>query len=101
MEGSKLKVSDALSRLYSEEKHKISDVIPLYFLLHFRDYNIYKDCDNLAKKLYAHKRAKLPSKDQCNYDRQVKHKPIDRYQAPKITKKHQKAPAVVVANEQQ
>ena len=29
MEGSKLKVSDALSRLYSEEKHKISDVIPL------------------------------------------------------------------------
>ena len=29
LEGSKLKVSDALSRLYSEEKHKISDVIPL------------------------------------------------------------------------
>ena len=26
MEGSKLKVSDALSRLYSEENHKISDV---------------------------------------------------------------------------
>ena len=25
MEGNKLKVSDALSRLYSEEKHKISD----------------------------------------------------------------------------
>ena len=32
LEGSKLKVSDALSRLYSEEKHKISDVIPLNFL---------------------------------------------------------------------
>ena len=35
MEGSKLKVSDALSRLYSKEKHKISDVIPLNFLLQF------------------------------------------------------------------
>ena len=32
LEGSKLKVSDALSHLYSEEKHKISDVIPLNFL---------------------------------------------------------------------
>ena len=63
MEGSKLKVSDALSRLYSEEKHKISDVISLNFLLHFTDYKFHKDCDNFARKLYAHKRAKLPTKD--------------------------------------
>ena len=63
MEGSKLKVNDALSHLYSEEKHKISDIIPLNFLRHFTDYKIHKDCDNLAKKLYAHKRAKLLTKD--------------------------------------
>ena len=35
LEGNKLKVSDALSRLYIEEKHKINDVIPLNFLLHY------------------------------------------------------------------
>ena len=32
LEGSKLKVSDALLRLYAEEKHNINDVIPLTFL---------------------------------------------------------------------
>ena len=62
MEGSKLKVSDAISRLYSEEKHKISDVIPLKFLLHFTDYQFHKECDHLASKLYAHRRAKLATK---------------------------------------
>ena len=101
MEGSKLKVSNALSRLYSEEKHKISDVIPLNFLLHFTDYKIHKDCDNLAKKLYTHRRAKLLTKYQRNYDRQAKHKPIERYQAQKMTKKNKKATAVADANEQQ
>ena len=55
LEGSKLKVSDALSRLYSEEKHKISDIIPLNFLLHFTDYQLHKESDHLANKLYAHK----------------------------------------------
>ena len=55
LEGSKLKVSDALSSLYSEEKHKISDVIPLNFLLHFTDYHLHKESDHLANKLYAHK----------------------------------------------
>ena len=87
MEGSKLKVSDALSRLYSEEKHKISDIIPLNCLLHFTDYKIKKDCKNLAKKLYAHKRSKLPTKDRCNYDRQAKHKPVVRYKTENKTKK--------------
>ena len=101
MEGSKLKVSDALSRLYSEEKHKISDVIPLNFLLHFTDYKIHKDCDNFAKKLYAHRRAKLPTKDRCNYDRQVKHKLIERYQAQKMTKTGKKVAAVANANDRQ
>ena len=62
MEGSKLKVSDALSQLYSEEKHKISDVIPLNFLLHFTDYQMNKECDHLASKLYAHKKPKLTTK---------------------------------------
>ena len=100
-EGNKLKVSDALSQLYSEEKHKISDVIPLNFLLHFTDYKFHKDCDNLARKLYAHKRAKLPSKDQRNYDRQAKHKPVERYQAQQTTKKHKKDTAVAAANEHQ
>ena len=86
---------------YCEEKHKISDVIPLNFLLHFTEYKIHKDCDNLAKKLYAHKRAKLPTKDRRNYDRQAKHKPIERYQAQKTTKKSKKVTAVADANEQQ
>ena len=95
LEGSKLKVSDALSRLYSEEKHKISDVIPLNFLLHFTDYQLHKESDHLANKLYAHKRTKLTTKSQCNYDRQVKH----RYEPPKITKKTNKATAVAKINE--
>ena len=101
MEGSKLKVSDALSQLYSEEKHKISDIIPLNFLLHFTDHKIHKDCDNLPKKLYAHKRAKLPTKDRRNYDRQAKHKPVERYQAENTQKKSKKATAVAEANERQ
>ena len=99
MEGTKLKVSDALSRLYSEEKHKISDVIPLNFLLHFTDYQLHKESDHLANKLYAHKRTKLTTKSWRNYDRQVKHKYVDRYEPPKITKKTNKATAVAKINE--
>ena len=99
MEGSKLKVSDALSRLYSEEKHKISDIIPLNFLLHFTDYQFHKEYNHLGEKLYAHKQAKLPTKRRGNYDRQVKHKPLQRYEPPQITKKSKKATAVAVANE--
>ena len=62
MEGSKLKVSDMFLCLYSEEKQKISDVIPLNFLLHFTDHQFHKECDHLASKLYTHKRAKLATK---------------------------------------
>ena len=101
LEGSKLKVSDTLSRLYSEEKHKISDVIPLNFLLHFTDYQLHKESDHLANKLYAHKRTKLSAKTRRNYDRQVKHKPVHRYELPKITKKTNKAAAVAKINERQ
>ena len=49
LEGSKLKVSDALSRLYSEEKHKITDVIPLNFLHHFCPIFIHHQYVNLGK----------------------------------------------------
>ena len=101
LEGSKLKVSDALSRLYSEEKHKISDVIPLNFLLHFTDYQLHKESDHLANKLYAHKRTKLGAKTRRNYDRQAKHKPVDRYEPPKITKKAKTPAAVAENNERQ
>ena len=101
LKGSKLKVSDALSRLYSEEKHKISDVIPLNFLLHFTDYQLHKESDHLANKLYTHKRTKLSAKTRRNYDRQAKHKPVDRYELPKITKKTNKAAAVAKINEHQ
>ena len=99
MEGSKLKVSDALSRLYSEEKHKMSDVIPLNFLLHFTDYKYNKECEQLAVKLYAHKRPAVRNKGRNNYDRKAKHKQVERY-APDIQKKRKKAPAVAKANEQ-
>ena len=101
LEGSKLKVSDALSRLYSEEKHKISDVIPLNFLLHFTDYHLHKESDHLANKLYAHKRTKLSTKPRRNYDRQAKHKPVDRYEPLKITKKANTPAAVAKINERQ
>ena len=51
LEGSKLKVSDALLRLYSEEKQKNSDVIPLNFLLHFTDYQLHKESDPFGKQI--------------------------------------------------
>ena len=101
LEGSKFKVSDALSHLYSEEKHTISDVIPLNFLLHFTDYHLHKEADHLLNKLYAHKRTKLSLKTRRNYDRQVKHKSVDRYELPKTPRKTNKAAAVAKINERQ
>ena len=55
LEGAKLKVSDALSRLYIEEKHKITDVIPLNFLLHTAEPFIHLQYLDRANDLYAHK----------------------------------------------
>ena len=58
LEGNKLKVSDTLSRLYIEEKHKINDIIPLNFILHFTDHQFMKHYTHLANRLYAHKQIK-------------------------------------------
>ena len=55
LEGAKLKVSDALSRLYIEEKHKITDVIPLNFLLHTAQPFIHLQYIDSANELYTHK----------------------------------------------
>ena len=68
-------------------------------MLHFTEYQFHKECDHLASKLYTHKRAKLPTKGQCSYDRQGKHKPIKRYEPPKTTKKSNKATAVAATND--
>ena len=55
----------------------------------------------MADKLYAHKRTKLSAKTRRNYDRQAKHKPVDRYEPPKITKKAKTPSAVAENNERQ
>ena len=55
----------------------------------------------MANKLYTHKRTKLTTKSQHSYDRQVKHKPVERYEPPKITKKSNKVTAVAKINERQ
>ena len=55
LEGSKLKVSDALLHLYTEEKHNINDVIPLTFLWHTADFMLHLDQLQQAHQLYAHK----------------------------------------------
>ena len=69
-------MSDALSRLYSEEKHKNFRRNSIKFLMHFTDYQIQKESDQLANKLYTHKRTKLTTKSRRNYDSQAKHKPL-------------------------
>ena len=63
LEGSKLKVSNALSRLYAEEKHNISDVIPLTFLWHTADFMLHLDQLQQAETCYAHKAHK--NKTEC------------------------------------
>ena len=55
LEGAKLKVSDAFSSLYIEEKHKIMDVIPLNFLLHTAEPFIHLHYIDSANELFAHK----------------------------------------------
>ena len=93
LEGSKLKVSDALSRLYIEEKHKINYVIPLNFLLHFTDHQFLKQYMHLANRLYAHKQIKHITQSHANYDRKAKNKPVERYQMPVIEKRtHRQTP---------
>ena len=55
LEGAKLKASDAVSWLYIEEKHKITDVIPLNFLLHTAEPFIHLQYIDSTNELYAHK----------------------------------------------
>ena len=92
LEGNKLKVNDALSRLYIEEKHKINDVIHLNFLLHFTDHQFMKQYMHLAKRLYTHKQIKGATRSRCNYDRKAKNTPLERYQPPVIEKKAKHQP---------
>ena len=69
LEGSKLKVSDALSRLYAEEKHNINDVIPLSFLWHTTDFMLHLDCLQQAETCYAHKAVNTKIRPRRNVNR--------------------------------
>ena len=52
MQGPKMHVSDTLSSLYSEENHKITDIIPLNFLQHIDEDNIHKSYQYCTSALY-------------------------------------------------
>ena len=52
LNGCKMYVSDALSRLYIEDTHKIDEVIPLDFLVHFTDSGVFHQYKQLAQNLY-------------------------------------------------
>ena len=93
LEGSKLKVSDALSCLYSEEKHKISDVIPLNFLLHFTDYQLHKESDHLANKLYAVALQEIPIKSLTRNENPLKK--LERIDKPLTIKQDQQEKQVI------
>ena len=69
MEGSKLKVSDALSCLYAEEQHNINDVICLTFLWHTADFMLHLDQLQQAQHLYAHKAVNTKIRNRCNANR--------------------------------
>ena len=52
MQGPKIHVSDVHSRVYSEENHKITDIIPLNFLQHVDEDKIHKSYQYCAAALY-------------------------------------------------
>ena len=84
LEGNKLKVSDALSRLYIEEKHKVNDVILLNFLLHFSDHQLlqnYQGGSGFAH--YKHSKQKQEPPPRTRYPRKAHTQDIERYQAGK------------------
>ena len=54
MQGTKIYVSDDLSRLYNEENHKITDIIPLNFLQHTEDDCVNETYKYCAESLYRH-----------------------------------------------
>ena len=69
LEGSKLKVSDALLCLYTEEKHNISDVIPLTFLWHTADFMLQLDQLQQAETCYVHKAVDTKIRTRWNVNR--------------------------------
>ena len=82
LEGNKLKVSDALSRLYIEEKHKVSDVIPLNFLLHYSDRQLMNNYHKAAGIDHlAHTRANQKPETRTRYACKAHNQQIERYQA--------------------
>ena len=86
LEGNKLKVSDALSRLYIEEKHKINDVIPLNFLLHCTDKQIMNDYHKaLEANNFAHSKTQLEPNPRTRYQCKAHNQPITKYQAGNLT----------------
>ena len=84
LEGNKLKVSDALSRLYIEEKHKVNDVIPLNFLLHFSDHQLLQNYQGISGFAhYKHSKQKQEPPPRTRYPRKAHSQDIERYQAGK------------------
>ena len=81
LEGNKLKVSDALSHLYIEEKHKINDVIPLNFLVHYADRQLFFDYYNTKKDIGHYTHSLNTTKSRTRYARKACNQQIDRFQA--------------------
>ena len=82
LEGNKLKVSNALLRLYIEEKHKVNDVIPLNFLLHFADRQLLSNYHKVSGfKYYKHTKAKQGPTPRTRYTQKAHNQDIERYQA--------------------
>ena len=82
LEGNKLKVSDALSHLYIEEKHKINDVITLNFLLHYSDRQLLNDYHKATGLDHlAHNNSKQLPNTRTRYPHKAHTQPLSRYQA--------------------
>ena len=82
LEGNKLKVSDTLSHLYIEEKHKMSNVIPLNFLLHYSDGQLINNYHKaVGIKHLAHTRTNQTLETRTRYARKAHNQQIDRYEA--------------------
>ena len=86
LEGNKLKVSDALSQLYIKEKHKVSDVIPLNFLLHYSDRQLTNNYHKAASIDHlAHTRTNQQPETHTRYAHKAHNKQVETYQAGNIT----------------
>ena len=82
LEGKKLKVSDALSHLYIEEKHKINNVNPLNFLLHYSDRQLLNDYHKATSLDHlAHNKSKQLPNTRTRYPHEAHTQPLSRYQA--------------------